>query len=392
MFPTLSHLLEYLFGVYIPLPIQTFGLLVAVAFFVAYQLFSYELKRKEKEGLLKPVVYQEKVGEPPSLFETIFNGLIGFVVGYKVLFGILNYSQFVNDPQSLLLSTDGNVMGGIILGALFAYWFFNDRKKNQLTKPLIKNKTKRPYELMGTIVIWAAVFGILGAKIFHNLEYWEEFSSDPINGLIAFSGLTFYGGVICGGAAVIYYTAKQGIHPLHMLDVGAPGLMLGYAVGRLGCQLSGDGDWGIVNIAPKPSWLSWAPDWMWSFNFPHNVIEEGVPIADCIGRFCKQLPLGVFPTPFYETIMASALFILIWFIRKRIRYAGMLFSIYLIASGVERFLIELIRVNAQYHAFGISFTQAELISSLMIVFGIAGIFFTKAYAKKRPQTMAPNLH
>ena len=93
--------------------------------------------------------------------------------------------------------------------------------------------------------------------------------------LIGFSGLTFYGGLICGGAAVLYIANKHGIKPLTMLDIGGPGMMLSYGIGRIGCQMSGDGDWGIDNLSPKPHWLSWAPDWMWAFKFPHNVNDVG---------------------------------------------------------------------------------------------------------------------
>jgi phosphatidylglycerol:prolipoprotein diacylglycerol transferase len=164
-----------------------------------------------------------------------------------------------------------------------------------------------------------------------------------------------------------------------MLDVGGPGLMLAYSIGRMGCHLSGDGDWGIPNLAQKPSWL---PDWLWSSTYPHNVINEGVPIKDCIGRFCSELPLPVYPTALYESIICLALFAFLWSIRKRIHAPGLLFSIYLILNGLERFTIELIRVNSKYHVAGISFTQAELISSLLILLGISGAIWSIKNAKK----------
>jgi phosphatidylglycerol:prolipoprotein diacylglycerol transferase len=109
-----------------------------------------------------------------------------------------------------------------------------------------------PYELMGQLLLWAAVAGFAGAKLFNALENWDDFMRDPVGMLIGFSGLTFYGGLICGGAAVLYIANKHGIKPLNMLDVGGPGMMLAYGVGRIGCQMSGDGDWGIDNLAPKP--------------------------------------------------------------------------------------------------------------------------------------------
>jgi prolipoprotein diacylglyceryltransferase len=211
------------------------------------------------------------------------------------------------------------------------------------------------------------------------MEHWNEFVSDPVGALLSFSGLTFYGGLIFGAIAVLYYANKLGVRYYHMIDAAAPGLILAYAVGRGGCQLSGDGDWGIVNTSPKPGWLSFLPDWMWSFKYPHNVINEGIPIPGCEGRFCMELPEAVFPTPFYEIIMASIIFIILWNIRKRITVPGMLFSIYLVLNGLERFLIEEIRVNRHYNVLRLSLSQAQIIALLLMICGIAGIWFFNRY-------------
>lgn len=374
MFPTISHFIEYAFGVQIPLPINTFGLLVACAFIAGYWAFTKELKRKEELGLLHPIKKSVVIGKPVSTNELLYSGILGFLFGYKLVYAFLNYSLFVYDAQTVLLSLKGNIFGGLIFGALFAYWDYTEKKKSVLPQPKTVEVTEHPYELMGNMIVWAAVWGFLGAKIFDNLEHWDSFVKDPIGGLLSFSGLTFYGGLICGGAAVLYIAKKNGIKPLHMLDVGGPGMMLAYSVGRIGCQLSGDGDWGIVNVNPKP--FTWLPDWLWASTYPNNVAMAGEPIPGCTGRFCNVLPLPVYPTPLYEVIVCLILFLILWRIRHQIKLPGMMFGIYLMMNGVERFFIELIRVNTKYHVAGISFTQAELISSLLFICGLLLVVYS----------------
>lgn len=373
MYPTITDLLQDLFGFYFPLPVQTFGFFMALSFMGAYQLTASELKRKTAQGLLKPISKKVIENKAITTQDFVVNTIVGALIGFKLVEILLDYDALVQNPQAFILSSKGSWFGLIIGGAAGYYTMYRDAQKLKGTTPKEVIKQVQPVDLMWNITAIAGISGILGAKIFHNLEYIDDLMRDPIGSLLSFSGLTFYGGLIVATFAVLYYTRKHQIPTKHMIDAAAPGLMLAYAIGRIGCQLSGDGDWGIVNLAPKPEWLSFAPDWVWSFTYPHNVIDEGVPMVGCVGQHCYQLPQAVFPTPFYEVLMAGVLALGLWLIRKRITIAGMLFCVYLVVNGIERFAIEKIRVNSTYNLFGHAITQAELISSVMIVAGIAGI-------------------
>jgi prolipoprotein diacylglyceryltransferase len=275
---------------------------------------------------------------------------------------------------------------------------------------------------VGDLTIFAAIFGFLGAKIFNSLENWGEFLRNPVESLLSFSGLTFYGGLICAALAIWYYARKNNIGFWHLNDAAAPGLMLAYGMGRIGCQVAGDGDWGIVNSAyitqpdskvalaapgqfadilsqNKDLYLSqfgsldkvqhlsikapsFLPDWLFAYSYPHNVINEGARMPNCPGQFCGHLPLPVFPTPFYETLVCLGLFLILWYWRKKFTIPGTLFGFYLVVNGIERFFIEKIRVNTKYDIFGFHPTQAEIISFLLIISGAAILIVQKRKAQK----------
>ena len=381
MYPNLYYAFKDLFGVapeFLKM-FQSFGFFVALAFLAAGYFFSQELKRKEAEKLVFARQAELTDAGEISLLDYIGNALLGFLLGFKLIFIAFNFGLFLENTQQLILSLKGSLPGGIGIAALMVFLKYREgagRKKNANAHPA--TLVVHPYQHVGNMTSVAAIAGLLGAKIFHNLENWGDFMADPIGSLLSFSGLTMYGGLIFGSLAVIYYAKKHGIATLPLIDACAPGLMLAYGVGRIGCQVAGDGDWGIDNLQPKPSWLSFLPDSFWAFRYAHNVNEVGIGIPGCIGKYCTQLPNPVFPTPLYESIACILLFFVLWGVRKKITQPGSLFSLYLVFNGFERFLIEKIRINTLYHIFGRGITQAEIISSILFLLGVMGlVYFNK---------------
>ncbi len=377
MYPTIYDLVKDIFGWNIPFLkiLQSFGFMVALSYLLCAWLFSKELKRKEQLGLLSSSTKKVMRGKKTGPGEFALSAIIGFVIFYKLVYMVMNFSAFQNDTQGFLLSMDGNIAGGLAGAIVSAYLKYRENEKERKLFPELKEVTVtvHPHEHVGNMTLIAAGAGLLGAKIFHNLENWDTFVSDPWGSIFSFSGLTMYGGLIVGGLGVVWYAHKQGIKIPHLIDACAPGLMLAYGTGRIGCHLAGDGDWGIVNTHDKP--FAWLPDWAWSYTYPHNVNNAGIEIPGCHGPHCHILPFGVYPTPVYEAAIGIILFFLLWNIRKKIVAPGMLFSIYLILNGIERFFIEKIRVNEVYHIFGVTMTQAEIISVLLFLLGVAGIFY-----------------
>jgi len=391
VYPNLYFLFQDLFGVEISVLklVNSFGLMVALAFVAASGLLRKELHRKEREGLLESTSKEVWIGKAEGPMAWAASALLGFLLGWKVLWLLVNASDLfrgTGPPQRHLFSGEGYLLLGV-LGALLMAWLrWREDMKQRLDVPERKTVEVHPWERTGTITLVAAVGGVFGAKLFHLIEYPDElvaFFRDPsLQNFLG--GLTIYGGLIVGGLAVAWYGRKVRIPFLHLADATAPGLILAYGIGRIGCQISGDGDWGIPNPNPKPDWLSWAPDWTWSYAFPNNVNGVyGPRPAGYIGKqitendpwprfegFGTYLDPGVYPTSFYETIMATAIFAFLWAMRKRWKAPGLLFGVYLMFNGVERFFIEKIRVNSEMECLGLTFTQAELISILTFLGGL----------------------
>ena len=433
MYPNLYFAFKDLFGISLPFLrfVNSFGFFVALSFIAAAVTLTKELMRKEREGLMQFSEEIVLIGKPASPTELTLNFILGFLLGFKLVGLFTADSALTANVQDYLMSTQGSFPAGLIGGLLLAGLKWFEKNKKKLPQPQEKKVRIWPHDRVGDLTIYAFIFGFVGAKIFNSLETWNDFVRDPIGSLFSFSGLTFYGGLICAALAIWYYARKHGIGFWQLNDAAAPGLMLAYAVGRIGCQVSGDGDWGILNSAyitkggkavlagandysqtlqqynqvylpqfgsleavphlsvKAPSFL---PDWLFAYSYPHNVISEGARMLDCNTQYCSQLPIPVFPTPLYETLTCLVLFFVLWGLRKRLVIPGTLFAIYLILNGIERFLVEHIRVNTTYSIFGFHPTQAELISAGLVITGAIIYFRRKRHGLPPPGKAAGDVH
>ena len=378
MYPDLSYLFHDLFG---SAPdnwlsvFKTFGVLLILSFLASAYFFRLELKRKEEEGLIQGSVEKEKTGFPATGKEIGQNALFGFIIGWKLPYILQHFEEFKPDPAAILLSGKGTFFLGLLAAAIFGFLKYWDHRKKQLAKPTVKEVMVMPHQRIGDITILAAITGLVGARLFSIIESEENikaFIQDPLDQLLSGSGLAIYGGLILAFITVYLYIRSKGMKPIHVMDAVAPALIMGYAVGRIGCQLSGDGDWGIVNTAPPPSWW-FLPDWAWSYDYPHNVLNDGIQIEGCLWEYCRHLGEGVFPTPLYETFFSLIIFGILWALRKRIRIPGIIFFLYVLLNGVERLWIEKIRTNPDITFLGMEATQAEYIAFLLIVIGAVGM-------------------
>jgi len=384
MYPNLYYLIDDFFGVKLNglRLVNSFGFFVAIAFVASGFVLYNELKRKESLGEFTPTEESITIGTPASMSELLTSFFFGFLFGYKII-GAFTIADALNNTQAFILSLQGNMGAGILVGAIMVYLKWKEKDKDKLAKPETRKLLLWPHDRVGDIVLQAALWGFLGAKIFHNLENLEELMLDPWGSLISFSGLTFYGGLILATIAIIVFIRKYNMRVIHFADAMAPTMLFAYAAGRIGCHISGDGDWGIPNLNPKP--FTWLPDWIWSYQYPHNVVNAGVPIPGCVGNYCNQLPEGVYPTTFYEVIIMFILFLIVWMVRKKITQPGIITGIYFIFAGGERFFIEKIRVNNKYTFLPFQPTQAELISVILIILGIVFLVKSKSWFPKNIQ-------
>ncbi|MBP8086587.1 MAG: prolipoprotein diacylglyceryl transferase, partial [Saprospiraceae bacterium] len=226
---------------------KTFGVFLIFAFIASALVLNHELKRKEKEGLLQSFTEKVRIGFPATWQEIAQNALFGFIIGFKLPYIAQHFQEFKPDPASIILSGKGTWLWGIIAAAIFGFLRYRESKKHQIAKPFIKEEQVLPHQRIGDITILAAISGIVGARLFSIIESEENikaFIKDPLDQLLSGSGLAIYGGLILAFIVVYWFVRSKGMKPIHVMDAVAPALIMGYAVGRLGCQFSGDGDWG----------------------------------------------------------------------------------------------------------------------------------------------------
>ena len=228
-----------------------------------------------------------------------------------------------------------------------------------------------PPEFTTNACLYAFLAGLVGARLFHILEYPREFLEDPAAMLLSRGGFTIFGGLILGTLTAVWYARRNKAPIPQSLDAAGLGLMLAYGIGRIGCQISGDGDWGIAVTSAAPAWL---PDWLWAQTYDGNIAGVTIP------------PPGVHPTPIYESLMSFAAFAVLWKLRRHAHAPGWLFGVYLLLAGIERLLIEFIRVNTYYVLFGVEVTQAQLIAAACVIAGLVVMWRRRAPVRAAPAT------
>jgi phosphatidylglycerol:prolipoprotein diacylglycerol transferase len=252
----------------------------------------------------------------------------------------------------------------------------------------LKRKGLDP-DLAGTVMMLAVVFGIAGAKLLFLLEEWNSFLRDPAGMAFSPGGLTWYGGLLLAIIAVQIFIRRKKVPALKVWDAIGLGLMIAYGVGRIGCHLSGDGDYGYPTTLPwgtiyaqgtaKPSlmlesYFERHPDESVRWHYDSlRVIPAGVDrLGHRYSRFDEVTPLH--PTPMYELLLGIAGFSILWWLRTRVTPDGALFALYLILASLFRFSVEYLRLNPRL-TFGLS--EAQILAIVLAAAGCVLLFFLR---------------
>jgi phosphatidylglycerol---prolipoprotein diacylglyceryl transferase len=230
---------------------------------------------------------------------------------------------------------------------------------------------------MSLVVIPA---GVVGAKLLFLLEEWDRFVSEPLRMAFAGGGLSFYGGLLLGLMAMGTYLRVNRIAFLVFADAAAPGALLGRGLARIGCHLAGDGDYGV------PTALPWGTDYSHGIYPPSHAAARLPELARLFPDGVVPDDLPMHPTGIYEFLISAVLFAVLWRYRARIRPAGRMFLLYLLATGGTRFGLEFLAL-APPLALGL--TEAQLISLGLIAIGAVGLTYSRC-ANDVPRGDNPN--
>jgi phosphatidylglycerol---prolipoprotein diacylglyceryl transferase len=386
-YATIWDFINSVFGTHIAsIPPNTYGFFMALAFIAGIIIARNELARKTKLGIFERGTKEITIGQGIQLQDLILYGVFGFIIGLKLIGFFTQRDLFIQDPQGFILSGQGSVLGGIIFAIGFAAYIAYLQTKEKLEIPLKKMASNNIEDKIGDVLIISMIGGVVGSKImdaFDNPESMADFLTNPIASLT--SGLSILGGLLTVSILLIFYAWKNKIKILPFIDSLSPPFFLSYAIGRLGCQFAGDGCWGLSTAGlTKPSWL---PDFLWGNYYPHNVNRDGIPMENCLEPYCMVLPEPHLPTPLYETLFVGILFLILWSLRKSwTKFPGAITGLFLVFNGLERFLIEFVRVNTKYAHFGYNLSQAQYISIAMILIGAAlctwALYFRKEFVIK----------
>jgi len=206
----------------------------------------------------------------------------------------------------------------------------------------LQRRGKDP-NLASTFVLWAAIGGLIGARLLFLVEEWRAFLNDPWPLLFTGAGFVWYGGLIGGVVGVTLCIYRYGLSWGEMMDAVAPSIALGHGIGRIGCHLAGDGDWGPVTTLP------------WGVAYPHAIVGWDFPPG-----------VRVHPTPLYETTAYLLVFAFLWSRRTKTPEPGTQFGWYLVLASTARFFLEFVRVNPPW-VLGLS--QAQLLSVMLVSAG-----------------------
>ena len=232
------------------------------------------------------------------------------------------------------------------LGALTAVW-------------ILQLELKRygyDEQLAGSIVMAAAIGGLIGARLLFIVEEWENFIREPLSFLLSGSGFSWFGGLLGGGLTTAWSFKKYRLPFREAADMSAPALALAYGIGRIGCFLAGDATWGKVSDAP------------WAMAFPNAIAGWVDPLTG------EPYPPGarVHPTQLYELVQSLIVFAILWMVRKRPHPLGAIFYLYLILAGSMRFIVEFWRVNPVVTA---GLTEYQWMSAILVAIGIFATFW-----------------